>query len=207
MKSNQTFKLACLMMFIIGFQKLVAQPQFIIQDKVVFVAGAANVQGQEAQAAGIIQDEVVFVTASTTVVTLDTIHKKLGALKKGTAEKAHKFQWYNAHPTSSLNIEGYNIVIMSISPLPTKPLAEVRFVRQKTNVWIDTKSKFKLSVIPSEIKNVTYTPGNQNRRADIETNSGYKFSLVIDATTGRINLINALPNTVEVRIYKTPKLI
>jgi hypothetical protein len=102
-----------------------------------------------------------------------------------------------------MNIEGYSVVITSTTTLPAKTIAEVRLARQKTNVWID--AKFNKPSVLHEIKNVIYS--QNNRRADIETFGGYKFSLTIDATTGKIGLINALPNTVEVRIYKTPKLL
>ena len=199
MKNSIIFKRILFMVLVIGFQKLVAQPQFIIQDKVVFLVPTNNAQGQAAAQQSIIQDTVVFANGNGNVapVKFDSIHNRLKNLKKKRSVKAGDFQWFNPHPTNSLNIEGYDIVIMS-TVLPTKPLAEIRFARQKANVWID---KFKKEGA-SEIKQVTYS--QQNRKADIETYGGFKFSLTIDAVSGKITFIKAA-NT-EVIIYKTAKL-
>lgn len=218
MKNSQGFKLAILLVFVIGFQKLIAQPQFVIEDKVVFLTGQSNAEAATAQAqkrqpkaeAGVIEDTVVFATSGgTQTLKLDSIHKRLTLLKRGQYEKAGFFKWFNAHPTSSLNIEGYVIVIMATGVAP-KPLAEVRFARQKNNVWID--KKFNKVGSPTEVKSITYSA--LNRKADIETYSGYKFSLTIDATTGKVDVakVLALPNTekianaVEVHIYRKAKL-
>ncbi len=206
MNNRQCFKLVFCMLFALSFQKLIAQPQFVIEDKVVFVAGASQSSTPQNSlqpvVKGVIEDEVVFV-ASAGIIKLDSVHKKLMNLKRTTSDKTNSFKWYNAHPTSSMNIEGYSIVITSTTTLPATSIAEVRLARQKTNVWVDTK--FNKPAVLSEIKSIVYSL--QNRKADIETYGGYKFSLTIDATTGQINLINALPNTVEVRVFKTSKLL
>ncbi|MBL7816341.1 MAG: hypothetical protein JNL70_15075 [Saprospiraceae bacterium] len=276
MKNSQRFKVGLWVMFIIMFQKLVAQPQFIIQDKVVFVTEGIiqdtvvfktqnnsstpksnlkttttttqkngiiqdqvvfknqnpnardTAKTQEVKTNGIIQDQVVFsnkpnqgqggIIQDTVVfadsqnakrttpkvtkpVRLDSIHKHLVALKKNkTYDKANFFKWFNVHPTTSNNIEGYTIVIQS-TLAPYKTFAEVRLARQKTNVWID--EKFKNASVSSDIKTITYSL--LNRKADIETNGGYKLSLIIDAVTGKMTFVRPLPNT-EVRIYKSAKL-
>lgn len=216
MKNSQGFKFAILMLVVINFQKLIAQPQFVIEDKVVFLTGQSNAEAtttaqstkrQPKTQAGVIEDTVVFATS--TNLKLDSIHKRLLSLKRGSYDKAGFFKWFNAHPTNSLNIEGYSIVIMSTGATP-KPLAEVRFARQKNNVWID--KKFNKVGSPTEVKSITYN--EQNRKANIETYSGYKFSLTIDATTGKIGIakvltlpnVEKLSNAEEVRIYKKAKL-
>lgn len=218
MKNSQSFKLIILLVFGISFQKLIAQPQFVIEDKVVFVTGQSNAEATTAQVqkrqpkaeAGVIEDTVVFATSGgTQTLKLDSIHKRLTLLKRGQYEKSGFFKWFNAHPTSSLNIEGYVIVIMATGVAP-KTLAEVRFARQKNNVWID--KKFNKVGSPTEVKSITYSA--LNRKADIETYSGYKFSLTIDATTGKVDVakVLALPNAekianaAEVRIYRKAKL-
>jgi hypothetical protein len=207
MNNSLFFKVVVFLVLAFSFQKLVAQPQFITHDKVVFSSGSngssTGTSSSGPKVEGVIDDAVIFVAGSPNGIKLDTIHKKLVDLKKTTSEKANSFKWFNAHPTTSTHIEGFNIVITSTTSVPSKNLAELRFVRQKTTVWID--QKFNKPTVLSDIKHVVYS--QQNRRADIETYGGYKFSLVIDGTTGKINLINALPNTVEVRVFKTAKLI
>ncbi len=222
MKNSNRFKLGILMILFIGFQKLVAQPQFVIQDKVVFMTGGSNQEkavaaqpNQKQQNSGVvIQDTIVFATSESSsgtpqVIKLDSIHKKLLALKKGRYEKANVFTWSNPHPTTSTNIEGYNILI--IAPNLNKILAEIRFVRQKTNVWID--EKFNSSKNATDVKSVVYSEAN--RKATLETFSGYKFSLSINAQTGKIDVMPVLKAQVtdlhaasnaEVHIYKTGKL-
>ncbi len=223
MKSNQRIQFGILMMLCISFQKLIAQPQFIIQDKVVFVTSSSIIQDKVVFAnasnkakspsqAGIIQDTIVFVDSesssnTSSVIKFDSIHKRLLALKKGSFEKANSFKWYKAHPTNSLNIEGYNIVILPATP-SAKPLAEFRFIRQQTKVWVD--EKFKKSTNLADIKTVVYS--EQNRKAAVETFGGFKFSVSIDAKTGKIDIgkvasLDRLTlSNYEVRIYKTPKL-
>ena len=73
MKNSNRFKFGILMIVFISFQKLVAQPQFIVQDKVVFVTSSivqdkvvfATQPNQKQQGeSGIVQDTVVFATYS-----------------------------------------------------------------------------------------------------------------------------------------------
>ncbi len=238
MKNSQYFTLSIMLLLNMSIQKLIAQPQFIIEDKVVFVtsgiiedtivfANKANqaqpvIQNnkvayskstQSGKSSGIIEDTIVFANASakssgSPMLKLDSIHKKLTALKKGSYEKTNMFNWYNPHPTISNQIEGYNIVILV--PNSNKILAEFRFARQKTNVWVD--EKFKNSANPADIKTVIYS--EQNRKATVETFGGYKFTVSIGAKSGNIvignpkvlsNDIRMLPNY-EIRIYKTAKL-
>ncbi len=226
MKNNQGIQLSILMVLCIGFQKLIAQPQFIIQDKVVFVTSNNIIQdkvvfanppnqAKTTASASIIQDTIVFVesqsssssNSTSSIIKFDSIHKRLVALKKGSYEKATNFNWYKAHPTNSLNIEGYNIVIVP-TQTAAKPIAEFRFIRQQTKVWVD--EKFKNPANAADIKTVVYS--EQNRKAAVETFGGYKFSLSIDAKTGKIDITKGLAldrlqlSNYEVRIYKTPKL-
>lgn len=240
MKNNQFLKFGIAIMLIIGFQKLVAQPQFIIEDKVVFVTepmikdkivlanqpkspnqtntaqkkvtNASANQNKQSES-GIIEDTIVFVQSEGNggggrTLKLDSIHKRLVDLKKGTYEKSSAFSWYNAHPTTSARIEGYNVNI--VVPNTKKVLAEFRFARQKANVWVD--AKFKNPANSADIKSVVYS--EQNRKATVETFGGYKFSVSINAQTGKIDIANVksaptdlrvLPAT-EIRIYKTAKL-
>jgi hypothetical protein len=218
MKNSNRFKLGMLVILFIGFQKLVAQPRFIIQDKVVFMTG--NAQAEAAVAApkpppptndSIIQDVVVFIQVpegAPRMIPLDSIHKKLLALKKGRYESSSLFSWYNPHPTTSTQLEGFTILI--IAPQTNKILAEMRFVRQKTNVWIDLK--FNKPANPVDIKSIVYS--ESNRKAMIETFGGYKFSFSINAQTGNIDVTpfralatdTRLLNNAEVHIYKTGKL-
>lgn len=243
MKNNQFLKFGIAIMLIIGFQKLIAQPQFIIEDKVVFVTEAmvkdkivlanppkssqspnqsnaaqkkvanAHVTQNKQSESGIIEDTIVFVQSEGNggggrTLRLDSIHKRLVDLKKGTYEKANAFSWYNAHPTTSARIEGYNVNI--VVPTTKKVLAEFRFARQKANVWVD--EKFKNSTNLADIKSVVYS--EQNRKATVETFGGYKYSVSINAQTGKIDIahvksaptdLRVLPAT-EIRIYKTAKL-
>lgn len=240
MKNNQFLKFGIAIMLIIGFQKLVAQPQFIIEDKVVFVTEAmikdkivlanqpkspnqtntaqkkvtnASANQNKQSESGIIEDTIVFVQSEGNggggrTLKLDSIHKRLVDLKKGTYEKSSAFSWYNAHPTTSARIEGYNVNI--VVPNTKKVLAEFRFARQKTNVWVD--AKFKNSTNLADIKSVVYS--EQNRKATVETFGGYKYSVSINAQTGKIDIaqvkpaptdLRVLPAT-EIRIYKTAKL-
>lgn len=222
MKNSNRFKFGILMILFIGFQKLVAQPQFVIQDKVVFVTNnviqdkvvfaAKPNQGQQSEG-GVIQDTIVFSTSensgsSSSTVSLDSIHRRLLALKRGHYDKANSFSWFNPHPTNSMKMEGYDIVILT--PKTNNVLAEIRFVRQKTNVWVD--AKFKNPANPAEIKTVVYS--ESNRKATVETFGGYKYSLSINANSGRIDIIpvkaqfqeQPVLSIVEIRIYKTAKL-
>ena len=240
MKNNQFLKFGIAIMLIIGFQKLVAQPQFIIEDKVVFVTEAmikdkivlanqpkspnqtntaqkkvtnASANQNKQSESGIIEDTIVFVQSEGNggggrTLKLDSIHKRLVDLKKGTYEKSSAFSWYNAHPTTSARIEGYNVNI--VVPNTKKVLAEFRFARQKANVWVD--AKFKNPANLADIKSVVYS--EQNRKATVETFGGYKYSVSINAQTGKIDIaqvkpaptdLRVLPAT-EIRIYKTAKL-
>lgn len=242
MKNNPYFKLCIVMVLFISFQKLSAQPQFIIEDKVIFltsavakeklisaspakvtppptqnvakdkVAYAKSNQTRQSES-GIIEDTIIFAQSEDNagggrIIKLDSIHKRLVDLKKGTYEKSSAFTWFNAHPTASASIEGYNVNI--VVPNTKKVLAEFRFARQKANVWVD--AKFKNPANLADIKSVVYS--EQNRKATVETFGGYKFSVSINAQTGKIDIANVksaptdlrvLPAT-EIRIYKTAKL-
>lgn len=235
MKNSQYFTLSIMLLLNMSIQKLIAQPQFIIEDKVVFATSGiiedtivfankakqtnsnnkapTTKSTQSGKSSGIIEDTIVFANASakssgSLMLKLDSIHKRLLALKKGSYEKTNMFNWYNPHPTISNQIEGYNIVILV--PSSNKVLAEFRFARQKTNVWVD--EKYKNLANPADIKTVIYS--EQNRKATVETFGGYKFTVSIGAKSGNIvigspkvlsNDIRILPNY-EVRIYKTAKL-
>ena len=237
MKNSQYFTLSIMLLLNMSIQKLIAQPQFIIEDKVVFATSGiiedtivfankakqtnsnntapTTKSTQSGKSSGIIEDTIVFANASAKsssslilILKLDSIHKRLLALKKGSYEKTNMFNWYNPHPTISNQIEGYNIVILV--PSSNKVLAEFRFARQKTNVWVD--EKYKNLANPADIKTVIYS--EQNRKATVETFGGYKFTVSIGAKSGNIvigspkvlsNDIRILPNY-EVRIYKTAKL-
>ena len=235
MKNSQYLRLSILLLISISIQNLSAQPQFIIEDKVVFVASGiiedtvvfankakqtnanykatATKSTQSGKTSGIIEDTIVFAnsaakSSSSEMLSFDVIHKKLLALKKGSYEKSNTFFWYNPHPTISDQMEGYNVVI--VTPISGKILAEFRFVRQKTKVWVD--EKFNNSANIADIKTVAYS--EQNRKAAVETFGGYKFTVSIGVKSGNIVVGNpkastsdlrVLPNY-EVRIYKTHKL-
>jgi hypothetical protein len=166
-----------------AFQKLAAQPQFIHSDTFAF---------------SIILDSV------SSPIEMDSIHNKLISLKKGRFEKADNFSWFNRHPTTAIEIEGYNILVIALNS--NKILAEFRFAKQKNNVWID--EKFSNPTNPKDIKSVVYS--EKNRKATFETFGGNKFELSINAQTGKISIDESVVSQnnlrIEAHIYKSPKL-
>jgi hypothetical protein len=187
MKDNQSYKLGILVLLFLGFQKLVAQPQFVVGDKITFSMTPDATAG---------------------TIPLDSIHNKLVALKRSRYEKTNLFSWFNPHPTTVSDIEGYTILIVVANV--NKVLAELRFVKQKNNVWID--EKFKNPTKNTDIKSVTYS--ELNRKATMETYGGYKFELSINAQTGKIEVVDVrasanngqLLPAIESHVYKMAKL-